>query len=360
MPSKRLKPELCFIEISGACNAKCPYCVKGRGIQAQGRVMPAETFERILKHLKTIDMLPQSGMIHLFNWGEPMLHPNIDQIIETCGKYGLFAFISSNLIRLPKLAPLSLRLLTGVGVSLSGFSDATYGRIHGKRIKTVVDNIHRLYLMAVGANCQWRPHVIWHRYRFNESEMPAAKTYFQNRNIEFNPTIACLNGIDLALNYYFDDKLNPAEKQRIEQDLYTDYMRDMHRLLQGGQYRCPQWSYLSMDEDANLLLCCGWSNNVRASVLGSVLEMDAQQIHSLKENSSLCTTCIQRGIAQFGHSSAKDRYLDAYLMNKWSLSSVQASRSCGREIRDGLEPADRLPDAEMHVAIEQRKGDNVP
>jgi pyruvate-formate lyase-activating enzyme len=359
MPSKRLKPELCFIEISGACNAKYPYCVKGRGIQAQGRVMPVETFERILKHLKTIDMLPQSGMIHLFNWGEPMLNPNIDQIIQSCGKYGLFAFISSNLIYLPKLDPISLRLLTGVGVSLSGFSDETYGRIHGKRIKKVVDNIHRLYLMAVSANCQWRPHVIWHRYRFNESEMPAAKTYFQNRNIDFNPTIACLNGIDLALNYYFDDKLNPSEKQRIEQDLYTDYMRGMHRLLQGGKYRCPQWSYLSMDEDANLLLCCGWSNKVRAPVFGSVLEMDAEQIQSLKESSPLCTTCIQRGIAQFGHSSAKDRCLDDYLRNKKSISSALASRGCRREKRDGSKPADRLPGADMHVVLEQGKGDIV-
>lgn len=335
MPRNHFRPELCFIEISGACNARCPYCVKGRGIQAQGRVMPVETFESILRHLKTHGMLPRSGMIHLFNWGEPMLHPKIDQIIQTCGRYGLFAFISSNLIYLPTLETLSLRLLTGVGVSLSGFTDDSYGRIHGKRIKTVLDNINRLYLMAVSAKCRWRPHVIWHRYRFNEPEMHDARTYCQNHNMGFNPTIANLGSIDLTLEYYYGEKLNASERQRIEQDLYTDYMRDIQQLHQDSKkYRCPQWSYLSIDEEANLLLCCGWSNNVSQSVFGSVLEMDAENMQSLKESSPLCTACIQRGIAKFGHSTVKDRFLDDYLANEKEFSAVLRSGSDGSLKKD--------------------------
>ncbi len=334
MQRNRIKPELCFIEISGACNAKCPYCVKGRGIQSQGRVMPVETFDRILQHLKKNDMLPRSRMIHLFNWGEPMLHPEIDEIIQTCGKHGLFAFISSNLIHLPKLEPLSLRLLTGVGLSLSGFTDDSYGRIHGKRIKTVLDNIHRLYMMAVGAKCQWRPHVIWHRYRFNESEMHDAKTYFQNRNIDFHPTIASLGSIDLAMEYFYGETLEISEKQRIEQDLFTDYMHVLLQLLQDSNYRCPQWSCLSIDEEANLLLCCGWSNKVKPSVFGSVLEMDAEKVQFLKENSALCTECIQSGIAQFGHRNVKDRFLDAYLADEKGFLSALPSANDRSKMSD--------------------------
>lgn len=136
--SDHWKPESCFIEISGACNAKCPYCVKGRGIQPQGRLMPIETFDKVLNHLGCNGMLPKSGMIHLFNWGEPMLHPHINEIIKICGKYGLGAFISSNLIHLQELEEESLHLLAGIGISLSGFSEASYSRIHGKKLDTVL------------------------------------------------------------------------------------------------------------------------------------------------------------------------------------------------------------------------------
>lgn len=322
MPFKQFKPELCFIEISGACNAKCPYCVKGRGIQAQGGIMPVEKFERILVHLKTNDMLPSSGIIHLFNWGEPLLHPQINRIIQTCGKYGLFAFISSNLIYLPKLEPDSLRLLTGVGVSLSGFSDNSYGRIHGKNLRAVLDNIDRLYLMAIDAKCRWRPHVLWHRYRFNESEMSTAERFFRNRNIGFQPSIACLNGIDLAMDFYFDKRMDRSERKKIEADLFTEYMREIHHRLRDGKYLCPQWSYLNIDEDANLLLCCGWSTSVRQSVLGSFLEMNEKQIRNLKTTASLCSKCIERGVAQFGHSDLKDRLLDEYLSKGESFESA--------------------------------------
>lgn len=279
-------------------------------------------------------MLPRSGMIHLFNWGEPMLHPKIDQIIQICGRYDLLAFISSNLIHLPQLEPLSLRLLTGVGVSLSGFSDDTYGRIHGKHIKTVLNNINRLYLMAISAKCNWRPHVIWHRYRFNASEMHDAKTYFQNHNMGFNPTIANFGSIDLTMEYLYGENLTTAERERIEQDLYTDYMRDIQQLHKDSNYRCPQWSYLSIDEEANLLLCCGWSNNVSRSVFGSVLEMNAERMQSLKESSPLCTACIQRGIAKFGHSTVKDRLLDDYLANEEDFSAVFTSASDRNMKRD--------------------------
>ena len=277
--------------------------------------MPVETFDRILNYLKASKMLPKSGMIHLFNWGEPMLHPQINDIIKTCGKYGLLAFISSNLIHLPKLQARALRLLTGIGVSLSGFTDDSYRRIHGKKLKTVLENINKLYLMAVKADCRWRPHVIWHRYPFNEREMSVAKKYFWNRGMEFLPSLACLSGIDLTIDYFFDDNMKKAERKKIEQDLYVDYIRYILALSKTDNYECPQWSYLTIDENARLQLCCGWSNTVKQSDLGLLFDFSTKDIKALKRNSPLCSKCISLGIAKFGNSVLKDRLLDVYLSN---------------------------------------------
>ena len=116
------QPALCYIEISGACNACCPYCVKGSGVQDQGGFMSVKTFDKILDYLSVNNLLPISGCIHIFNWGEPTIHPKINEIIGTVGKYGLRAFISSNLIYLPKFNRKSLSILNGIEISLSGFS----------------------------------------------------------------------------------------------------------------------------------------------------------------------------------------------------------------------------------------------
>jgi hypothetical protein len=261
-------------------------------------------------------------MIHLFNWGEPMLHPHLNDIIKICGKYGLLAFISSNMTRLQPLDNISLNLLTGVGVSLSGFSDSSYGRIHGKSLRGVLENINKLYLTAVKANCRWRPHILWHRYKFNENEMPVARDYFQNRGIEFHPDVASLNGIDLMMDYLFDNHLQLAEREKIEKDLFVDYLKEILHLSKTRRYSCPQWSYLSIDENVDVLLCCGWSNKVKQSVLGPLFDIPANEIKSMKRNSPLCKKCIQSGIAKFGHNNSRNRLFDEYLSKGKHTSTI--------------------------------------
>lgn len=317
-----MKPQKCFIEISGACSAKCPYCVKGRGIQRQGRIMPVAVFDEILNYLKLNNMLPTSRLVSLYNWGEPMLHPQINEIIKTCGKYGLRASISSNLIHLKTLEKRSLHLINSVGVSLSGFSEDSYGRIHGKSFKAVLDNINRLYLMAVMAGSRWRPHIQWHRYRFNEKEMPQAKTYFNNRGMGFCPGVACLNGTDLAMDYFFDNNMSGEDRAKIEEDLFADYLEHVLTLCKSSEYECPQFSYLSIDENANLLLCCGWSNKVKQSVLGPLFDIPVDEIATIKRENELCTKCIQTGIAKFGHTDLRNQLLDDYLYKPQSVAGL--------------------------------------
>ena len=72
------------IEISGVCQAKCQYCMQYRLQKDKkfGSFMSPELFEKILVHLFDIGMLDRghSRKITLYNWGEPFLNKNINEI----------------------------------------------------------------------------------------------------------------------------------------------------------------------------------------------------------------------------------------------------------------------------------------
>ena len=126
LPSEELdrmfQPESVYVEVSGICSAKCPYCVKGNGLQKQGKYISQADFRKILDHLKKHSLLPKRNIINLYIWGEPLLHPEINEILSIVGEYGQKAYMSTFLPRPPKLTRASLQILHGMTLSLSGIT----------------------------------------------------------------------------------------------------------------------------------------------------------------------------------------------------------------------------------------------
>ena len=297
-----------FIDITGACNARCPYCLKGSGAQSSGGFMSVGTFEKIFKYLKSNKELVNA--ICLFNWGEPSLHPEINKILRTVGKYGRRAFLSSNLIYLPDYDKKALACMNGMDISLSGFSQSSYGYIHGGQLDKVLKNIDVLLKMLEGAGCPWRPSVRWHRYRFNEVERDAAARYFQSRGIKFYAVTAHLNDMIRTMRV-FDNELELPEIRQIEKDLFMDYWKEVRRRT-NDCHRCLIWPWLVIDENANILLCCGFSNEVKENNLGSIFNIALKDIIKIKKSSLLCKRCLSYGLPGFS-SVVEDFTLDDFL-----------------------------------------------
>jgi MoaA/NifB/PqqE/SkfB family radical SAM enzyme len=298
-----------YIEISGVCNARCPYCVKGSGAQKQGGFMPTDTFDKVLGHLKANQILPKSRCVNIYNWGEPLLHPQINEILKIVGEYGLKAYISTNLIFLPLFTKEALSNLKGLTISLSGFTQKSYRYIYGKQLESVLKNVDRLLQMLKDAGCRWRPTVNWHRYRFNEIELATAKSYFSQRGIPFYPTVAHLNDMKRTEDYFFGNSLSTQEKGKIANDLFTEYLKNCYLKNSDIDYYCPQWSMLSIDENANLLVCCGLSNEVEGMVLGSIFDYNAANIEKVKKPFSFCYKCLEHGLSKWAHNQGSSNLL---------------------------------------------------
>jgi MoaA/NifB/PqqE/SkfB family radical SAM enzyme len=290
------KAKSVYIEISGRCNAKCPYCARQRFKQRySGKDMSPELFEKIIDHLSDIEVIDETSRIGLYNWGEPFLNKDINVILGILKEKNIKCYISSNFIKYPEIEDDKLSVLSSVTFSLSGFTQESYGKIHGAPLVKVLENFDRFYAKLRNYAPDTSILLVWHRYRFNESELWKAFKYFQRPAISFCPTIAYFNDM-LEMIDYVEGSISKDRYSKAKNDIFFDQIDESIVLAKNNNTnsKCSQWDHLTIDEYGSLLLCCGvttFDNN-----LGSVLELSADEIWKRKKSELLCNKCKAFGL----------------------------------------------------------------
>ena len=86
------------IDIVGGCNARCPFCTTGR--EDFGKRITAITvpdFARTLDRLMDLGLaVPGVSSVCLYNWGEPVLHPDLNGIVAELNTRKLPIVIATN------------------------------------------------------------------------------------------------------------------------------------------------------------------------------------------------------------------------------------------------------------------------
>ena len=131
------------VDILGSCNLKCPSCTHSiEETDVPKGSMTVDVFKSVFD--KIIKDSPSTSHISLYSWGEPLLHPYLDQIIDYVHQRNVAVALSSNLSikfgtridKIIKSAPDYLK------VSLSGFYPTAYDNTHqGGDINLVKDNL---------------------------------------------------------------------------------------------------------------------------------------------------------------------------------------------------------------------------
>ena len=134
-------PFALMVEPTNRCNLHCPLCPSGDGRLTRPRgTMERATFDRILSQTKgTVKLL------QLWNQGEPLLHPDLPEMIRRAKRQGMFVSTSTN--GHPLADPLVAHEIVRSGldhliVSVDGATQETYVRYRrGGDLQTVLKGI---------------------------------------------------------------------------------------------------------------------------------------------------------------------------------------------------------------------------
>ncbi len=182
------------IEISNICNAKCTWCTTGlknrSGCKINPEYMSIESFEKGLLYMEENGIINKKTELELYNWGEPFLNPNINEICGIITKYGYSFHLSTNASIFRNIDSENLKNLSGFRVSLSGFSKETYSITHALDFDRVMENILKFRDMLRKAGKQHLMDISFLTYKFNVHEIYDAKDYFNSKEISFTPRLA--------------------------------------------------------------------------------------------------------------------------------------------------------------------------
>lgn len=284
------------VEIVSACNLSCPSCPVGNftGNRLKRGLMPLETFEKIVNKIST-EKPSEPVEIWLFNWGEPLLHPQLPAFIDCIRRHGMICQLSSNLNIEKGLERLVAAGPDVLKISLSGLSQETYGRYHrGGSIHLVRSNMHRLRYLLDKTGAATRVWVGHHLYRTTVQQMNAVKALCQGLGFGYHPIQAFYQPLEKNLRLMAGDP--ETAQEAILDDLLVHPRALFHHIKahRSGGYDCElRFNQTVINADGSVALCCNVFDE--ANMLGvQFLESSPEEQQRLKYTHSCCKAC--RGI----------------------------------------------------------------
>jgi MoaA/NifB/PqqE/SkfB family radical SAM enzyme len=292
------------IDIVGTCNLSCPSCPTGNftiGDFAAARKRPSgmmklDLFRAILE--KIARELPGNHSITLFNWGEPLLHPQVDEFIAAIKAYPEFtSLVSTNLNIKSDLAPLVRSQPHWLRVSLSGWTQDVYARTHRDgNVLLVKSNLYRLrYLMDL-LKVNFHVEMHYHLYKSNIADVIPAGLAARELNFAFRPIEAGLMPLEKALKVA-EGHLLSVEDQAVADNLLVS-LRERAALRATSEIRdCVlRAEQFAINFDGSVPLCCStfdYANNVA----DDILDVSFAELQRKRYSHPTCARCFKAKLA---------------------------------------------------------------
>ena len=284
-----------IIEIAGTCNAKCPYCaVNSSRFTGDNRVkkyINPEDFKNAIDTLLNKNIIDKTSVIHLYNWGEPLMHPNINDILDILHKKKVFFALSSNASIMPGIKKEYFAYLDKIKISMSGFTQESYSKIHGFKLDKILKNIDRLIDMVGDKN---KIEIFFYAYQFNLKELEPAKEYFSRKGIQLTQRIAFFNDYARFLSYA-KGTMDIDELKKVSKELLLYYVDDFIKL--NKNYKCSFIeNQIVIDENLNYATCCILPKNHHGYKIGNINNLSKEQLIKMKSSQPVCKECYDAGI----------------------------------------------------------------
>ncbi len=289
-------PKVYFIDVIEGCNLRCPSCPVGnmRGtLRPKGR-MSIELFNRILDKIKL--ETPEVQFIGLFSWSEPLLHPEIGELVRSVKRHDFPCYLSANLNRTDNLESVIQAGVDSLRVSLSGFYQDTYSQTHeGGDIETVKRNMRELRALIDKHQSKTKVFIAYHRYRHNMGRDYDEMCRFADElGFVMDPTWAYLMPLE-KLFIELDGKL--SEKDRKVVDLFAISPTEQRRIYAGSRPSdCSlRRDQMAINADGSVSLCCAVYDK-QNYIADQFLDIPYAELQRRKYSSTICERCMSNDL----------------------------------------------------------------
>lgn len=296
------------IEISNVCNARCRWCTTGvrnrKNIITKPDFMSSSSFEKCIDHMLTNNIINQNTEIELYNWGEPFLNPQLQNILKIIDDRCLKFHISTNGSKIDYFTGEYIEGLTLFMVSISGFSQRTYGKIHGFAFDNILENIERIADILSSKGKLEKMQVNMHVYKFNLHELETAKAHFKSKGIPFVPRLAYFN--DFAqFQRYLNHSFSKKDLDCVNRHILTEMLDEMAEKAP-ETYVCPQMEKIVLNENCDIVPCCRLTTDQK---LGNLFDYSSyEEIKALKKSCTLCRECMESKQSYIVHRPMRFRF----------------------------------------------------
>jgi organic radical activating enzyme len=284
-----------YIDIVAACNLRCPSCIMGSVDWADSEFpkgkMSLAMLEAILDKARA--ELPV-GRVHLYNWTEPMLHPELPELVRAVRSRGFECYLSSNLNRLTRPEDLMKAGVTNLRVSVSGFTNPVYKRGHKLGdIDIVKSNMKKISAAraAVGASTVFECH--FHRYRYNRTEMVDMQAFAQSLGFVFTSAPAVFGTVEQTIGIRKGEDCISEEQKSYISTLSLPHKPATDLTSQTPATNCALLdTILTIDVKGNVGLCCMTSLGSRFE-FGNFVGLPLEEIFATRNCQDICGECLK-------------------------------------------------------------------
>lgn len=293
------------VSVSSRCNLRCPSCASAYAPPRQPDLMRPDDFVGVLD--KTVREFPEVSIIHLFNWGEPLLHPQIVELIQEAARRDLATCLSSNLNLPADFDRLVQSGLSRLIVSASGFEE-TYERTHlGGRWPVLLENLGRLARARDRHPSPLTIEFTYHLYRYERQAEDFRRIRALARELDFHlaPTFAYIAPYEAMVRAARGQTPAPCH-QRIRELLYVSPEDSLAALAEHREMPCDIHKTVVIDSDRSVRRCFLWHEAEGNQVAPDFLAVSRAEIEARAEAGGLCRLCRSLGLQSFFYRGVLD------------------------------------------------------
>ena len=283
------------IEVSGGCNLRCPSCAVGNTFVAgpAKSLMNIDFFASVLQKIGVEQAARgrKTICLDLYNWGEPLLNPELSKMVALAKEQGFKVGISTNLNQVKNLEQLVCADPGYIRISLSGYFQQTYARTHkGGDIETVKANMRLLREYLDKHNASTIVVVGYITYKHNcTDEFALMSNLCHELDFKISRDTAVLMPLEKLL-----DAIEHKSKVGEVDDLLLISPQQMSELSKPyrAQHRdCTlRRARLSMNADGSVPLCCAvWDR--KYDVAANYLDVSEADILAARCSHEMCERC---------------------------------------------------------------------